>query len=211
MVSLHIPSFAPDGIFLCIISFPPSSPCGRLFVWKEKGKERRRNGRMHDVIHVKRERRKRELAFPFPLRGRMSSSFLQQKTKKRKEKENPCFASSSLLSSPQKEWRKVFSSFLSETGKEKDGEQDHHPFLIFPSGRRAYKRGISFLSLLTEVIMSSFLILKTKKKKEENASIHMQESFAFFVQTEEKKKRKRKQQWSFPSPNRGGREDWFLL
>ena len=80
--------------------------------------------------------------------------------------------------------------------------------MIFPSGRRAYKRGISFLSPLTEVIMSSFLILKTKKKKEENASIHMQESFAFFVQTEEKRKEKENNNDpSFPSPNRGERED----
>lgn len=61
---------------------------------------------MHDVIHARRERRKREkefapqavfmkkeekkgLAFLSPLRGRMSSSFLQQKNKKEKRKRKP--------------------------------------------------------------------------------------------------------------------------
>ena len=40
----------------------------------------------------------------------------------------------------------------------------------------------------------------------------MQESFAFFVQTEEKRKEKESNdEPSFPSPNRGEREDGFLL
>lgn len=39
MVSLHIPSFAPDGIFICIISFPlPLLAEGFLFK-KKKGKK----------------------------------------------------------------------------------------------------------------------------------------------------------------------------
>lgn len=184
---------------------------------------------MHDVIHAKRERRKREkesapqavfmkkeekkgLAFLSPLRGRMSSSFLQQKTKKRKEKENPCFASSSLLSSPQKEWRKVFSSFLSETRKEKDGERDHHPFLIFPSGRHGYPSFLYWRKSLC-IISLFFSSLVNEKKKEENASIHTRKSFSFFVQTEEEKRKEKESsdEPSFPSPNRGGRDDGFLL
>ena len=98
--------------------------------------------------------KKKELAFLSPLQGRRSSSFLQQKTKKRKEK---------------------------------DGERDHHSFLIFPSGRHGYP---SFLYWRKSLCITSlfFSSLENEKKKEENASVHMQESFAFFVQTEEKRK-----------------------
>ena len=153
MVSLHIPSFAPDGIFLCIISFPPSSPCGRFFCLKRKRK---------------------------------------------RKKENPCCASSSLLYG--KNNGKSFPLFFLKQERKRQ-VQDHHSFLIFPFGRRTYKRGISFLSPLAEVIMHHlsllFLSWRRKRKKEENASIHMQESFADFVRAQEEKRKS--STLSFPS------------
>ena len=160
MVSLHIPSFAPDGIFLCIISFPPSSPCGRFFCLKRKRK---------------------------------------------RKKENPCCASSSLLYG--KNNGKSFPLFFLKQERKRQ-VQDHHSFLIFPFGRRTYKRGISFLSPLAEVIMHHlsllFLSWRRKRKKEENASIHMQESFAFFVRAEEEKRTQTK--WRISPPLKKKRE-----
>ena len=80
--------------------------CMTSFAQKRKKKERKGIRPIrHFLPSFFMKIKKKELAFLSPLQGRRSSSFLQQKTKKRKEK---------------------------------DGERDHHSFLIFPSGRHGY-------------------------------------------------------------------------
>ena len=69
--------------------------CMTSFAQKRKKKERKGIRPIrHFLPSFFMKIKKKELAFLSPLQGRRSSSFLQQKTKKRKEKENPCCASS---------------------------------------------------------------------------------------------------------------------
>lgn len=148
--------------------------------------------------------RKERTRLPLSIAVANAFFFLQQKTKKRKEKENPCCISSSLLYG--KSDGKSFPLFFLKQEREKTGNKAIIPYLIFPSGRRTYKRGIGGSHY---VFFSS---LENEKKKEENTSIHTRKSFSF-KQKKKKKEKKKKATMNLPSHLRtetGERTDSFF-
>ena len=149
------------------------------------------------------ENKKKELAFLSPLQGRRSSSFLLQKTKKRKEKENPCCASS-LFSTERMTESLFLFSFWNRKGKRRGTRSSSFPDLSF------WKAWISLLSLLTEVIMSSFLLLKTKIKNKRTPASICRNRLPFSYR-QKKKEKENNGEPSFPSSGKDGREDGSLL
>lgn len=75
--------------------------------------------------------------------------------------------------------------FFSETGKGKDMEQDHHPFLIFPFRKRAYKRGIGG----SHYVFFSYLEGEKEKRRERQ---HPYAGIVFLFRSDRRRKKKRK-------------------
>lgn len=164
---------------------------------------------MHDVIQAKRERRKERTRLPFSIAWTNVFFFSSAENKKEKRKRKPC-CTSSLFSTERMTESLFLFSFWNRKGK--DREQNHHPLpdLSF------WKAWIFFLSPLAEVIMHHlsllFLSWRRKRKKKRTPAYTRGNHFPFsFRQKKKRKEKESSDEPSFPSPNRGGREDGFLL